>query len=217
MNNAIAKQFLLLNGKPILMHTIEAFHKSVLNVEILVVLNIQQHDYWKSLCTSYQFDIPHQIIEGGSQRFHSVKNGLSAIHDEGIVAVHDAVRPLVSAELILKSFETAAQYGTAVAGIPPIDSIRVIKEADRNEALPREQVMLIQTPQTFKLDILRKAYEQPYSENFTDDASVVEKAGFNITLVTGERSNLKITWPEDFEIAKMLLKKEAPEIQEPKI
>ena len=208
MNNTVAKQFLLLGGKPVLMHTIEAFHQCVLNPEILVVLNKQQHAYWKSLCNTYDFKIQHQIIEGGTQRYYSVKNGLNAIKEDGIVAVHDAVRPLVPTELILRSFENATQKGNAVAGIYPVDSVRSIQNSlEENSALNRDQVMLIQTPQTFTVEILKNAYQQPYSDNFTDDASVVEQAGFNINLITGSRENLKITWPEDIEIAEVLLKK----------
>ncbi len=207
MQNAIAKQFLLLNGKPMLMHTLIAFQNCALNPEILLVLNSNQHEYWRTLCDTYKFTVPHRIIEGGAQRFHSVKNGLDHITGEGIVAVHDAVRPLISPELIFKSFKIAEEKGNAVVGVHPTDSVRKLLEDQSSEMMNRDAVVLIQTPQTFNVDILKKAYKEPYRSEFTDDASVVEHAGFNINLITGERTNLKITYPEDMEIAALLLNK----------
>ena len=207
MQNSIAKQFLLLGGKPVLMHTLEAFHQCVLNPEILLVLNIHQHVYWEELCNTYNCTIPHQVIKGGEQRFHSVKNGLKAIKGKGIVAVHDAVRPLVSPELISKSFQVAKELDNCVVGITPTDSIRRIIGGNKSESLNRNEVALIQTPQTFNLDVLRKAYEKPFSNEFTDDASVAEYSGFEINLIEGERQNIKITYPEDLEIASMFLSK----------
>ncbi len=206
MNNPLAKQFLLLNGKPVLMHTLEAFQQCSLNPEILLVLNVQQHAYWAELCHTHQCTVPHRVIEGGAQRYHSVKNGLNAIQGDGIVAIHDAVRPLITPELIEVSFKVAEEKGNAVVGINPTDSVRRIYEGG-SEALNRDQVVLIQTPQTFNLELLRKAYQRPYRDEFTDDASVVEHAGFKINLVTGARENLKITWPEDMEIAAIWLNK----------
>jgi 2-C-methyl-D-erythritol 4-phosphate cytidylyltransferase len=207
MQNSVAKQFLLLNDKPILMHTIEAFQRCVLNPKILLVLNSNQHNYWKVLCSTYQFNIPHEIVEGGPQRFDSVKNGLAHIHSEGMVAVHDAVRPLVSPELILTSYKIAEEKGNAVTGVHPTDSVRKLFEDQNSEMMDRDAVVLIQTPQTFSVSVLKKAYEEPYRNEFTDDASVVEHAGFKINLITGERTNLKITYPEDLEIASLLLNK----------
>ncbi|ATP55865.1 2-C-methyl-D-erythritol 4-phosphate cytidylyltransferase [Pedobacter ginsengisoli] len=206
MQNAIAKQFLLLDGKPVLMHTLEAFHQCSLSPEILLVLNIHQHTYWEELCSTYKCAIPHQVIKGGEQRFHSVKNGLKAIKGKGIVAVHDAVRPLISSELISKSFEIAEEKGNCVVGITPTDSIRRLTGNQKSESLNRNEVALIQTPQTFNLDILRKSYEKPFRNEFTDDASVAEHSGFEINLIEGERVNIKITYPEDLEIASVFLK-----------
>ncbi|WP_449436309.1 2-C-methyl-D-erythritol 4-phosphate cytidylyltransferase [Pedobacter steynii] len=206
MQNAIAKQFLLLDGKPVLMHTLEAFHQCSLSPEILLVLNIHQHAYWEELCSTYKCAIPHQVIKGGEQRFHSVKNGLKAIKGKGIVAVHDAVRPLISSELISKSFEIAEEKGNCVVGITPTDSIRRLTGNQKSESLNRNEVALIQTPQTFNLDILRKSYEKPFRNEFTDDASVAEHSGFEINLIEGERENIKITYPEDLEIASVFLK-----------
>ncbi len=205
MQNVIAKQFLLLQHKPILMHTLSAFHTSAFKPELILVLNQNLHAQWEELCITYNFTIPHLLINGGEQRFHSVRNGLMAIKGDGIVAVHDAVRPLASANLIARTYEIAEQDGNAVACITPSDSIRKVKEG-KSKVLNRAGIVLIQTPQTFEISQLRRAYQQHYKPKFTDDASVVEKAGFKINLIEGERNNLKITYPEDLELANFLLK-----------
>jgi 2-C-methyl-D-erythritol 4-phosphate cytidylyltransferase len=211
MQQAIPKQFMLLMGKPILMHTLEAFHKCSLKPAILLVLNVHQHQYWESLCLEHNFSVPHQVISGGEQRFHSVKNGLDAIKGNGIVAVHDAVRPLVSSELIYQAYKAAEEKGNAVVGITPTDSVRRIDGNNNTVALNRNMVALIQTPQTFELKLLKKAYLQPYRNDFTDDASVAEYSGVVINLIPGERENLKITFKEDLEIAALYLTKKASE------
>jgi 2-C-methyl-D-erythritol 4-phosphate cytidylyltransferase len=207
MQSEVAKQFLLLDGKPILMHTLDSFYKCVLNPELLLVLNIQQHAYWAKLCEQYNFSVPHEIISGGEQRFHSVKNGLDTIKDQCVVIVHDAVRPLVTSSLIERAFIEAEEKGNAIAGIHPTDSIRRIFKGNRSEAISRDCIVLIQTPQAFKGDILKKAYLQPFKNEFTDDASVVESDGVEINVIEGERANIKITFPEDMEIANLLLKR----------
>ncbi|ACU04777.1 2-C-methyl-D-erythritol 4-phosphate cytidylyltransferase [Pedobacter heparinus] len=206
MQSTVAKQFLLLDGKPVLMHTLTAFDQCKYRPEILLVLNIHQHSYWEELCLKYNFDIPHKVVSGGEQRFHSVKNGLKIIKGNGIVAVHDAARPLVSAALINRSYDVAEEKGNCVAGITPTDSVRKILE-EGNESLNRNELALIQTPQTFQVSTLRKAYQVPFRNDFTDDASVVEFAGFKINLIDGERENIKITYPEDLEIATIFIKK----------
>lgn len=207
MQSTIAKQFLLLDERPVLMHTIAAFNNCELHPHLLLVLNIDQHKYWEELCLKYNFDIPHQVVNGGIQRYHSVKNGLKAIKGTGIVAIHDAVRPLVSAELILKSYQVAEQMGNCVVGIKPTDSIRRVFDEGKSEALNRDELRLIQTPQTFDISVLRKAYQASYRNEFTDDASVAEFAGININLILGERENIKITYPEDLEIASIYIKR----------
>lgn len=207
MNLAVAKQFLELDGKPILMHTLEAFHQCVLNPEIILVLNIHQHQFWEELCSKHDFKIPHQVIKGGQERFDSVKNGLKVIKGKAIVAIHDAVRPLITAEVILQSYQMAAEKGNAITAIQPVDSIRIKREGQDSEALNRDELYLIQTPQTFQIEQLKKAYLQPYRNEFTDDASVVERAGFSIYLLQGERDNIKITYTQDLELASFLLKK----------
>ena len=205
MQNVIAKQFLLLKNKPILMHTLSAFYISPFKPKLILVLHADLHAQWEQLCRTYNFSIPHLLVRGGDERFHSVRNGLMAIKDDGIVAIHDAVRPLVSANLITRTYEIAELEGNAIPCIKPSDSIRKIKPA-ASKILNREDIVLVQTPQTFEVNQLRKAYQQHYKAKFTDDASVVEKAGFKINLIEGERNNLKITYPEDLELANLLLK-----------
>ncbi len=205
MQQVIAKQFLLLKDKPILMHTLSAFYYSTYKPALIVVLHEDFHTQWQELCKTYNFDIPHQLVKGGEERFHSVRNGLMAIKGDGIVAVHDAVRPLVSEKLIANAYETAEREGNAIACIKSSDSIRRI-DKENSKVVNREKIVLIQTPQTFEINQLRKAYQQHYKPKFTDDASVVEKAGFKINLIEGERNNLKITYPEDLKLASLLVK-----------
>lgn len=205
MQTAVAKQFLLLNEKPVMMHTLQAFHLSEVQPEIIVVLSKDDHEYWKELCFKYNFNIPHTLVEGGKERFHSVRNGLMSIKEDGIVAIHDAVRPVVNTSLITSTFKHALEVGNAIPVVKPSDSVREI-EATGSKTLNRDKLVLIQTPQTFDLGQLRIAYQQSFSPIFTDDASVVEAAGFPINLVEGSRNNIKITFPEDLELASFLMK-----------
>ncbi|MEJ5995335.1 2-C-methyl-D-erythritol 4-phosphate cytidylyltransferase [Pedobacter sp. Du54] len=205
MQQVIAKQFLLLKNKPIMMHTLSAFSNSTFKPALIVVLPQDLHAQWQELCHTYNFNIPHLLVRGGEERFHSVRNGLMAIKGDGIVAIHDAVRPLVSEALIERGYEAAANYGNAIACIKASDSIRKVKN-EKSKILNREEIVLIQTPQTFEIGQLRKGYQQHYKPKFTDDASVVEKAGFQINLIEGERNNLKITYPEDLELASFLIR-----------
>ncbi|MDB5024904.1 MAG: 2-C-methyl-D-erythritol 4-phosphate cytidylyltransferase [Mucilaginibacter sp.] len=206
MHSAVPKQFLLLNGLPVLMHTINAFHYCQTKPQIIVVLPADSHHYWNMLCATHHFDIPHQLISGGETRFHSVKKGLGLINDDAaVVAVHDAVRPLISKEIIDESYQCAAQYGNAIVAIKSRDSVRQIKD-NRSMSLVRDEIYLIQTPQTFQSAQLKQAYQQLYQANFTDDASVVEQTGVNINLIGGSYQNIKITFPEDIAIAEFLLK-----------
>lgn len=204
MQSDIPKQFMLLNGKPILMHTIESFFYSDFKPEIIVVLNVDFITYWEQLCEKYNFSIPHTLIKGGLQRFHSVKNGIKAISEDSIIAIHDAVRPLASNELICRSFKEAEQLGNAVVAIKSKDSVRQQKG---NSSLPlnRDEIYLIQTPQTFQFELLNNAYKQEYSNEFTDDASVVERTGITLNLIEGESKNLKITFAEDLSLAEFYL------------
>jgi 2-C-methyl-D-erythritol 4-phosphate cytidylyltransferase len=200
MHSEIPKQFMLLNSKPILMHTIEAFYHSDLKPKIIVVLNVDFHTYWEQLCEKYNFKIPHTLVKGGPQRFHSVKNGLKSIKGDAVVAIHDAVRPLASNELITQSFKEAEISGNAVTAIKSRDSIRQQK-GNTSLSLNRDEIYLVQTPQTFQFGILKRAYKQEFRNEFTDDASVVERTGEIINLIEGEIKNIKITFPEDILLA----------------
>lgn len=207
MQSVVPKQFLLLNGIPVLMHTINSFHSSGTKPQIIVVLPSDSHTYWDELCKEHNFDIQHQLVDGGETRFHSVRNGIGLIDEEdAIIAIHDAVRPLISKETIDESYECAVKYGNAIVAIKSRDSVRQIKD-NRSVSLIRDEIYLIQTPQTFQSAQLKKAYLQPYQANFTDDASVVEQTGVNINLINGSYQNIKITFPEDIAIAEFLLKK----------
>lgn len=205
MNSKIPKQFLLLNGKPVIMHTVEAFYRSAYHPNIILVLNPETFDQWNELCRQYHFEIPVITVAGGANRFDSVKNGLMQVTGEGIVAIHDAVRPVVSEDLISRSFTTAEKSGNAVPAIRSKDSVRRGTEKS-SQALNRDEIFLVQTPQTFKYEILRKAYEQPFEESFTDDASVVERSGEPIRLIEGDVRNIKITFPQDLLLAEYFLK-----------
>jgi 2-C-methyl-D-erythritol 4-phosphate cytidylyltransferase len=207
MKSAVPKQFLLLNGKPVLMHTIEAFNNTEAKPKTILVLPSDYHQYWQQLVKEYNFIIPHQLVTGGETRFHSVKNGLALIIDEeALVAVQDAVRPLTSPSVIDEAYQCANQHETAVVAVKSRDSIRQVKDG-KSVSLIRDEIYLVQTPQTFKASLLRKAYEQPFDTKFTDDASVVEQYGAEIKLTEGDHSNIKITFPEDIAIAELLLSK----------
>jgi len=205
MQMDIPKQFLLLKGLPVLMHTIKAFSKSIFHPEILIVLHKDQHNYWTELCKRFDFQIPHTVISGGTERFHSVQNALSTITEESLVAVHDAVRPLVSEELINSCFKNAAEIGNVVAAVKAHDSIRLLMPNGKNKALHRDDVYIIQTPQIFHSDVLKEAYKQDFKITFTDDASVVESIGQEINIVEGERNNIKITHPVDLQFATLIV------------
>lgn len=205
MNSEIPKQFLLLNGKPVIMHTIPAFSASIEKPEIIVVLNRQQFSYWEELCALHQFNVPHQLVAGGETRFHSVKNAIDKIDGPAVIAVHDAVRPLISTAIISNAYQQALNIGNAVVAVPSKDSVRWQKANGETQNLNRNEVFLVQTPQTFQCGQLKKAYEQQYSEEFTDDASVVERSGVKIHLLAGNPDNFKITFPADLKIAEMLL------------
>ncbi|WP_207423693.1 2-C-methyl-D-erythritol 4-phosphate cytidylyltransferase [Desertivirga brevis] len=208
MNSEIPKQFIPVNGLPILMHSIKAFYSSSKKAKIILVLNNLYHLYWRNLCEEYNFTIPHEIKSGGAQRFDSVKNALDTIPDSGLVAVHDAVRPIITEELITRCFNTAEELGTAIPVVPSRDSLR-IKKGLITEAIDRDTILIVQTPQVFKSEILKAAYQKPYQPEFTDDASVVEKLGVQVHTVEGDFKNLKITYPEDLEFASIILSKRA--------
>lgn len=199
MGGEVPKQFLPINGKPILMHTIEAFRKALDGIEIILVLPADQHEYWQKLCQDYNFCSPELIAKGGETRFHSVKNGLAFLPDDedAVVGIHDGVRPFVSKETIQRCYAAAAGGRAVVPVVPVVETIRQILPNGKSITRPRDEYRLVQTPQTFPLVMLKKAYEQSYSETFTDDASVVEAMGEEILMVEGNRENIKITTPSD--------------------
>ncbi len=209
MNTETPKQFLPLNEKPILMHTLQLFNDYDTSIMIILVLPKGQIDYWRGLIKKHDFRVPHVIAEGGKTRFHSVKKGLKMITEkEGIVGVHDGVRPLVSYKTLKNCFETALQYGNAIPVVPAVESVRYQEPDKSNKALERDKVKLVQTPQLFDLYKLQKAYKQDYNLMFTDDASVYERLiPESLNLVEGNRENIKITTPQDLEIAKLFLKR----------
>lgn len=215
MQAGLPKQFISIGGKPMLMHTIQRFAEyipakisgsSPTGVTILVVLPEQEFPTWHRLCREHHFNIPVQLVAGGQTRFQSVRNGLRAIGGDGLVAIHDGVRPFVSAQVIERSFQVAAAKGSAITTVPLKDSVRQV-EGESSRSVDRSLFRLIQTPQTFQLSLIRKAFQQDELPDFTDDASVAERAGFPIHLIEGSYENLKITTPEDLVWAEALLKK----------
>ncbi|MCB0497284.1 MAG: 2-C-methyl-D-erythritol 4-phosphate cytidylyltransferase [Cyclobacteriaceae bacterium] len=205
MGSTTPKQFLLLENLPILMHTISQFQKAEKEIELIVVLPKDQIDTWNALCKEHNFTIKHSVVEGGATRFDSVKNGLSMVGTESLVAIHDGVRPLVSTTIILNSFKEAEQSGSAVVAVPLKESIRK-KENQTTVSKNRSDYYLVQTPQTFQSTLIKEYYQQIIDgAKFTDDASVFESQGGEINLVEGDYKNLKITTPEDLVIAQALL------------
>lgn len=206
MGENIPKQFLELNGKPILMHTIEKFHSTFPELKIILALPENQFDFWEELCYKFGFtNISHEIIVGGKTRFHSVQNALNLVDEDGIVAVHDGVRPLVSKATIISCFTTAQQYGNAIPVVDVVDSLRYVNKTE-NKAVKRACYKIVQTPQCFQTALIKKAYQQEFTDAFTDDASVVEATGEKIHLVAGNKENIKITSPEDLVVAEALIK-----------
>ena len=206
MGSDIPKQLLPIGGKPVLMRTLERFRQYSPSLQIILVLPKAQQDYWQKLCKEYAFDIDYQLADGGETRFHSVQNGLAKIPDnaQGVVGVHDGVRPFPSIDVIRNCYETAREKKAVIPVIPVVETVRHLK-GDTSVTVPRNDYRLVQTPQTFDIQLLKAANRQPYNEGFTDDASVVEAFGFNITLVEGNRENIKITTPYDLKIAEVLI------------
>lgn len=204
MNADIPKQFLEIQGKPILMHTLEAFINFDASLQLILVLPAVQFEFWETLCKKHALNIPHQIIAGGQTRFQSVKNGLDAVKVPALVAIHDGVRPLVSKETISRCFEAAEKFGAAIPTMDSIESIRFV-DANGSKSVDRTAYKMVQTPQVFDAELLKKAYEQEFSVLFTDDASVAEAMGITVQLVDGNRENIKITTEFDLIVAERLL------------
>lgn len=250
MGHQLPKQFLEVAGKPVLMHTMTIFGDFDPAMQLFLVLPESYHALWQELCLNYGFHLSHRVVSGGNTRFASVKNGLEAISSEGIVFIHDGVRPLVSSDTLSRCLETATLFGNAIPVVPVSESVRrmegnttsranqtgdtfagdsmgrdmrignaiagdstkrdssagIAKAGELSHPIDRTGLVLIQTPQTFRLSLIREAYQQKYTPEFTDDASVLEKTGETIRLVEGNRHNIKITWPEDLLLADTLLK-----------
>ena len=214
MGSGIPKQFLPIGRKPVLMRTIERFREYSEELQIILVLPEAQQDYWRQLCEDYHFDVTYQLANGGQTRFHSVQNGLALIPDdaEGVVGVHDGVRPFPSIEVIHNCYETARTQKAVIPVIPVVETVRKLDLTKcqtlcevESITVPRDEYRLVQTPQTFDIQLLKAANRQPYNEGFTDDASVVESYGHQITLVEGNRENIKITTPYDLKIAECIM------------
>ena len=206
MGSDIPKQFLPIGGKPVLMRTIERFREYSGDLKIILVLPEAQQDYWQELCKKYNFQIEYQLANGGQTRFHSVQNGLALVPDdaEGVVGVHDGVRPFPAVEVIRDCYETARTAKAVIPVIPVVETVRHL-EGEGSVTVPRGDYRLVQTPQTFDIQLLKAANRQPYNDGFTDDASVVESYGHAITLVEGNRENIKITTPYDIVVAEAIL------------
>ena len=204
MGAEIPKQFLELAGRPVLMHTIERFKVYNDAIEIITVLPENQLRFWIDLQKKHSFSVPHTLVKGGSNRFLSVRNGLKFVNTSGLVAIHDGVRPFVSIDTIKRCFETAEKLGNAVPSISPTESLRIVTE-EGSLPVNRFTVKQIQTPQVFNAALIKNAYLQDYSPDFTDDATVLEKVGAKINLIEGNRENIKITNPEDLLISAALL------------
>ncbi len=210
MGTEIPKQFLPIAGKPILLRTIDAFRNAVDGIKIIVCLPATHFDYWNKCCKEYGFNADGiTIVEGGKTRFHSVLNGLNTIQADGddLVGVHDGVRPFVSAEMINRLYDAAEKDKAVVPVVDSVDSVRILSQNGENSQIDRRMVKLVQTPQVFDLQLLKKAYGVGFIETFTDDASVVEYSGHKISLVEGCRENIKITTPMDLAIAEFILKR----------
>ena len=205
MGGDIPKQFLPICGKPVLMRTIERFLEYDPEMQVVLVLPRDHQEYWHKLTGEYGFDKPFTLADGGETRFHSVKNGLAKVADNvRLVGVHDGVRPFVSVETISACYDEAVKSGAVVPVIDVVETVRHLVGQQGSKTVPRSEYRLVQTPQVFDASMLRKAYEQPYTDFFTDDASVVECSGHDVTLVTGNRENIKITTPFDLKIAEAL-------------
>jgi len=207
MGTDIPKQFLELAGKPVLMHTMESFYDFDSECVLIVVLPERHREYWAGLCLKHSFSLRHQVAVGGSTRFQSVKNGLKMIEGEGIVFIHDGVRPLVSPQTIERCSRMAQKNGNAIPVLPVNDSLRR-KKGPQSISVDRTLYLSVQTPQTFRCEQILQAYKQDYDSTLTDDASVAEKAGFPIFMVEGNPENIKITTPVDLIFAEAILGRE---------
>jgi 2-C-methyl-D-erythritol 4-phosphate cytidylyltransferase len=208
MGGEMPKQFQLLAGRPVVMVTLERLYAMDPSMQLILVLPADQMELWKNLSREYEFAVPLILAQGGTTRFHSVQNGLAQVDDidEALVGVHDGVRPFVSSAVLDECFREASLHGAAIPMIDLQDSLRHIVGGNGvTEVVPRDRYRLVQTPQVFRLSLLRRAYEQRFVESFTDDASVVEALGEQVVGVVGNRENIKLTTPFDLVIAQTLM------------
>ena len=205
MGGEVPKQFLCVAGRPILMRTLERFRAYDAQMQVVLVLPHDQQTYWHELCRQHHFSMDYTLADGGPTRFHSVANGLQKVDAEvERIGVHDGVRPFVSIDTIARCYDEAARSGAAVPVTDVVETVRQMDDDRRSHTVPRSQYRLVQTPQVFDAQLLRRAYAQAFSDAFTDDASVVEALGHDITLVAGNRENIKITTPFDLRVAECL-------------
>lgn len=204
MEATLPKQFLLLNGKPLILHSIDTFLKYDPNIQFVIVLPESLQPLWEHICREYGVHIRHKLAFGGPARFHSVKSGLTHIPDHALVAIHDAARPLVTLDVIARVFNIAEKFGNAIPVTETADSVR-ITDHSTSSPLPRERIKLVQTPQCFRSELLKKAYGKNYTESFTDDATVLEAQGSRLYLTEGHRNNIKVTTPTDLVVAKAII------------
>lgn len=206
MGTDVPKQFLPIGGKPVLMRTIERFYEYDSDMHVVLVLPETQQDYWHELCAKYHFTVPHNVVNGGCTRFHSVRNGLACVPTQTVlVGVHDGVRPFVSVDTIKACYDEAVRSGAAVPVTPVVETLRRVGVNGASETVARKDYKLVQTPQVFDAKLLLEAYKQDYVDFFTDDASVIELYGHSVTLVEGNRENIKITTPFDIAVAEALV------------
>ncbi len=211
MQTEIPKQFLELHGLPVLMHTVQKFFSYSTDIEIIISLSPERIPYWKELCLKYEWKIPHKIAPGGKERFFSVQNALKLTQATDLIAVHDAVRPLIELPTIAEAFDTAQRKGTAVPVCNLPFSLLRVTGKDTGESVNREHFKEVQTPQVFRSEILQTAYRQNYQKIFTDDASVVQYSGNNVYFCPGSSQNIKITTPQDWQLAELLMKNKCKE------
>lgn len=199
------KQFIPVAGKPLLMHSIDVFKTFDPKIKIILVLPDDQIQLWKDLCIEFDFLVDHQIVRGGEERFHSVQNGLNHIPDNKLVLIHDGVRPMVRPDTIERVIQTATEKGNAIPCVTPTQTVRQIHDDNSSEIIDRSKLRLVQTPQGFHSTLIKKAYQTPFNQAFTDDASVLEFAGYTINIVEGNYSNIKVTHPADLKMVEALL------------
>ena len=206
MGGDVPKQFLPVGGEPVLMRTLKVFHEADKDMDLILVLPKDQQEYWQRLCDEYEFSVPYRLATGGETRFHSVQNGLALVPDdaEGVVGVHDGVRPFVTVEVIRRCYDAAWEHGAVVPVIPVVETVRQLLPEGDSLTVDRNLYRLVQTPQTFRIPLFKEAMRQPYQPGFTDDASVVEHLGHRVALVEGNRENIKLTTPSDIQYAEFL-------------